>query len=191
MAFSMVLSCIVDAIESEIAAAKKREDKLAEKPKETATENGEEAKGPDTKSPMTELEIEEAAFRKFWDTSAEWVKKLAVDIAAYAKDNDARDHDTLMELLHKKEAGVDQEDVKILFARNIWAPLRSRGWKATGLDGSSTEQQYSFGDEKVSHCFVGLFDFCAAALPFFFLDSTPRLRKFWLRHANVTASLRR
>ena len=41
MAFSMVLSCIVDAIESEIAAAKKREDKLAEKPKETATENGE------------------------------------------------------------------------------------------------------------------------------------------------------
>jgi hypothetical protein len=140
MAFSMILCCIIEATESEIVASTKREEKLAEKP----TENGGREKS------LSSAEITEAAFKKFWDPSAEWIGKLVVDIVVYAKDNDPRDHDTLMELLHHKKAEtVEQEDVRILFAKNVWAPLRSRGWKATGLDGSTSDQVYSYGDEKV------------------------------------------
>jgi hypothetical protein len=150
MAFSMILFCIIEATEAEIVTSTKREEKLAEKP----TEDGGREKS------MSSAEIQQAAFNKFWDSSAEWIGKLVVDIVVFAKDNEPRAHDTLMELLHQNKVEiVEQEDARILFAKNVWAPLRSRGWKATLLDGSTSEQVYSYGDEKVCILLVLCSDF--------------------------------
>lgn len=152
MAFSMILCCIIEATESEIATLKKRGDKAADKPKGKSeqSENGSKDTSAQNKaSQLTSEEIEVLSFKKFWDSSSEWAVKLTMDVVVYAKDNQAREHDAVVELLHLKQKAVDKEDVKILFAKNVWAPLRSRGWKATPLDGSTSEQQYSYGDEKV------------------------------------------
>lgn len=153
MAFSMILYCVVEATETEIVTMKKKEDRTSAKSQE-ASKNDEDTKkestGETKTSHLTDKEIEEAAFKKFWDASSEWTEKVLMDVVLYAKDHEARDYDSLMELLHRKDEAVNKEDIKILFAKNVWASLRSRGWKATGLDGSSSEQQYSFGDEKVS-----------------------------------------
>lgn len=153
MAFSMILYCVVEATETEIVTMKKKEDRTSAKSQE-ASKNDEDTKkestGETKTSHLTDKEIEEAAFKKFWDASSEWTEKVLMDVVLYAKDHEARDYDSLMELLHRKDEAVNKEDIKIHFAKNVWASLRSRGWKATGLDGSSSEQQYSFGDEKVS-----------------------------------------
>ena len=153
MAFSMVLYCVVEATETEIVTMKKKEDKNA-KSQETSKNDGEDGKketAGETKTPqLTDKEIEQAAFKKFWDASSEWTEKLLMDVVLYAKDHEARDYQTLLELLHRKDEAMNKEDIKILFAKNVWASLRSRGWKATGLDGSSSEQQYSYDDETVS-----------------------------------------
>ena len=153
MAFSMLLCCVVEAVEAEVVTATKREEKITEKLKEHAKEDCSEGKyeSPDGKrlsSPMTKAQIEQASFKKFWDESAEWAKKLVGDIVAYASENEARDYETLMELLHRKKEAADKESIKMAFAMNIWPPLRSRGWKAEGLDGS-TKEQYFYKDETV------------------------------------------
>lgn len=154
MAFSMILYCVVEATETEIVTMKKKEDRTSAKSQEASKNDGEDSKKESTgeaKTPhLTDKEIEQAAFKKFWDGSSEWTEKLLMDVVLYAKDHEARDYDSLMELLHRKDEAVNKEDIKILFAKNVWTSLRSRGWKATGLDGSSSEQQYSYGDEKVS-----------------------------------------
>ena len=149
MAFSMILCSIVEAVETEIATSKKKEGRARHAGEDDKRDNIDSVA--DTKTPQpNEEDIEIAAFKKFWNASAEWVSKLVMDVVLYAKDNSARDYDTLLELLRKKDEHVGKEDIKILFAKNVWASLRSRGWKATSPDGSMTEQQYSFGDEKVS-----------------------------------------
>ena len=153
MAFSMILCSIVEAVETEIATSKKKEGRVSTKARQAGEDDKRDNTDSvaDTKTPQpNEEDIEIAAFKKFWNDSAEWVSKLVMDVVLYAKDNSARDYDTLLELLRKKDEHVGKEDIKILFAKNVWASLRSRGWKATSPDGSMTEQQYSFGDEKVS-----------------------------------------
>lgn len=98
---------------------------------------------------LTDKEIEESALKKFWDVSSNWTVKLLSDVVSYAETHEARDHDTLMEILHKKDDGANKEDVKILFARNVWPSLRDRGWKVTSPDGVGGAQQYSYEDGKV------------------------------------------
>lgn len=153
MAFSLLLCCVVEAVDAEIITAKKREEKIAEKWKEKATVEETEGKdetadGKTQPAQMTDAQLEQASFKKFWDESAEWATRLVKDVIAYATDNEARDHDALMELLHRKNEVVDSESIKKAFAQNIWPPLRSRGWKAEGLDGSSKEK-YFYQDETV------------------------------------------
>lgn len=148
MAFSVILYCVIEATTTEIVASKKREDKLAEKLHGTSNADGEDDVNGVPVLQATDQEIEVAAFKKFWDSSADWVKKIVQDVVQYAKDNESRDHETLMHLLQKESTNTSDADIMKLFAANLWPSLRDRGWTASGLDGSS-EQAYSYEDEKV------------------------------------------
>lgn len=176
MAFSMIVSCVVEATETEIATMKKREDKTAAKSNDDAAGSNNASLGENKAAPMTDKEIEEASLKKFWDASSEWTDRILMDVVSYSKDHEARDYDTLMELLHKKPEAINKEDIKILFAKNVWASLRSRGWKATGLDGTSAQQHYTYEDEKVS-CKHSPFEFKSYIdSDFRFVSTKPSMR---------------
>jgi hypothetical protein len=147
MAFSMLLYCVVEAAEAELATSKRREDRLAEKLKgETGNADQTDAK---PAPGVTDGELAVQAFRKFWDPNADWVTKLVMEVVVYAKDHDPRNEETLMQLMHKKTKSMDEGGVKILFAKNVWPSLRSRGWKARVAEGGSSEPQYAYEGKEV------------------------------------------
>jgi hypothetical protein len=147
MALSMILYCVVEAAETELLTSRRREDRLAVKVRgESGDADQMEAKPAPN---VTDQELAVQSFRKFWDPSADWVTKLVMQVVLYAKDHDPRNAETLAQLMHTKTESLDESDVKVLFAKNVWPSLRSRGWKARVVEGGPGEPQYTYEDNEV------------------------------------------
>ena len=154
MAWSLVLTVLIEAAQHDVSALEKRAQKQRENTHAANLDDGgilASKAGPVDASLPSKAEMLEVAFQKHWSSHGSWLRQVFQDAVNFAKVSSPRDSNILVRELKSPEPGRDDEaaSIKEDFAKTVWNSLSNRGWKEDrGQHGDRSV--YSYKKETVS-----------------------------------------
>lgn len=153
---------MLETVEDDSEAAKKREAKAAEKVHEESVEPTERIEGgvlavDRSSDPIVHdvKKLREKAFEKRWRDVSNWMGCVIADAVAFASDNAPREKEQLDKILRKTNESsqpLQRSEIASMFATSVWPSLKSRGWNVDLItDGDAAgKTRYSFQGKEVS-----------------------------------------
>ena len=162
MAWSLVMTILLESAQSDATTFEKRVQRNAEKQRENAPSSNDggilaSEAIPSHAPKQSKQEMLDMAFGKIMSANSSWTYQVFTDAVNYAQEEAPREHVVLQrELsLQRPEYRAEDESIREEFIKTVWSSLRNRGWKRDcGADDVSNPQAvsttYSYRNETVS-----------------------------------------
>lgn len=159
MSWSLILATIVDSACDDVDAAKKRDERAAQKRREESLDKSQDGGVlADLSRPVDHLTSDEEekakAFEKLLQGMSKWSAKVLDDATSFAKDHEARESEILDKLqgnTTKQQHKLTADGISSKFAESVWPSLKGRGWNAV-VDtegGSAGHTRYVYLEKEV------------------------------------------
>lgn len=165
MAWSLVMSTLMDSAADDAEKSLIREMKAAEKYREKVVDREAPAQGgilAEASPPhmpgqrhSSLIALQQAVFGKLLAECSPWMNAVIADAINFAKENSPRGQKMLPRVLRRSTnaaASMNQSDIATMFATSVWPSLKNRGWKAEVISEgmSAGKTRYAYGGNDVS-----------------------------------------